>query len=144
VCLFDWSTLLPLTTPCSYTPPNYNTDPPSEFATGIHHPYGTQVMILHSQRRGVGHDTTYRNMNENRAPLTIMITVDEDSRMVPGTCLLPFRFSSHLIPSQVLLTCLQVSRSQRKPNFSAKPNVLLKRWLEISLTVSQVYHFPRN
>ncbi|KAJ7661063.1 hypothetical protein B0H14DRAFT_3700366 [Mycena olivaceomarginata] len=70
----------------SYTPPNYDTDPPSEFATGIHHPYGTQVMILHSQRRGVGHDTTYRNMNENRAPLTIMITVDEDSRMVPGPC----------------------------------------------------------
>ncbi|KAJ7472183.1 hypothetical protein FB451DRAFT_1471472 [Mycena latifolia] len=67
-----------------YTPPNYDTSPPSEFATGIHNPYGTQVMMLHSTPNGVGHDTTYHNMNQNRAPLTIMITIDENGRMVPG------------------------------------------------------------
>ncbi|KAF7362357.1 hypothetical protein MVEN_00582400 [Mycena venus] len=81
-----------------YHPPNYNTDPPSEFAAGIHHPYGTQVMILNSQKNGVGHDTTYRNMNENRAPLTIMITVDENSRMVPGFAYLSADIK---IPAQV-------------------------------------------
>lgn len=41
-------------------------------------------MILRSPKEGVGHDTTYRNMNENRAPLTIMVTLDEHARMVPG------------------------------------------------------------
>lgn len=41
-------------------------------------------MILQSQKEGVGHDSTYRNMNENRAPLTIMITLDENGHMVPG------------------------------------------------------------
>ncbi|KAJ7507648.1 hypothetical protein B0H11DRAFT_1902725 [Mycena galericulata] len=68
----------------SYSPPNYLTDPPTEFATGIHHEYGTQAMLLGAWKHGVGHDSTYRHMNENRAPLTIMITLDEEGRMVPG------------------------------------------------------------
>ncbi|KAJ7476115.1 hypothetical protein FB451DRAFT_1397463 [Mycena latifolia] len=67
-----------------YTPPNYTTDPPREFSTGIHHIYGTQVMLLWAWLYGIGHDSTYRHMNENRAPLTIMITLDTFGRMVPG------------------------------------------------------------
>ncbi|KAJ7109222.1 hypothetical protein C8R44DRAFT_884294 [Mycena epipterygia] len=67
-----------------YSPPNYETDPPREFRTGIRHPYGTQVMLLWAWLYGVGHDATYRHMNENRAPLTVMITLDPQGRMVPG------------------------------------------------------------
>ncbi|KAF7334731.1 hypothetical protein MSAN_02371400 [Mycena sanguinolenta] len=67
-----------------YTPPDYDQDPPRDFSTGIHHPYGTQSMLLWSSDQGVGHNATYRHMNENRAPLTIMITTDKDGRMVPG------------------------------------------------------------
>ncbi|KAJ7920773.1 hypothetical protein B0H13DRAFT_2656274 [Mycena leptocephala] len=64
----------------SCTEPNYDTDPPTEFATGV------------------GHDTTYRNMNKNRAPLTIMITLDENGRMVPGFAYLSADIK---IPTQV-------------------------------------------
>ncbi|KAJ7020794.1 hypothetical protein C8F04DRAFT_1316584 [Mycena alexandri] len=83
-----------------YTEPNYETDPPREFSTGIHHPYGTQVMLLLAWVNGVGLDSTYRHMNENRAPLTIMVTLDEKSRMVPGFAYLS---SDTTIETQVTL-----------------------------------------
>ncbi|KAJ7604744.1 hypothetical protein FB45DRAFT_699245, partial [Roridomyces roridus] len=57
--------------------------PPSQFATGIHHIYGTQCALLWGGRNGIGYGSTWANMNENRAPLTIMITVNEDECMVP-------------------------------------------------------------
>ncbi|KAJ7781395.1 hypothetical protein B0H16DRAFT_619059 [Mycena metata] len=66
-----------------YSPPNYATNPPTEFATGIKHVYGTQCALLYGGRNGVGYDTTWANMNENRAPTTIMITIDHYGRMVP-------------------------------------------------------------
>jgi hypothetical protein len=59
--------------------------------TGIHHPYGTQSMLLWAGKHGIGHDATYRHMNENRAPLTIMITVDGENRMVPGVWFIPHK-----------------------------------------------------
>ncbi|KAJ6621348.1 hypothetical protein B0H10DRAFT_2215280 [Mycena sp. CBHHK59/15] len=67
-----------------YSPPDYTMDPPRGFATGIHHPYGTQATLLWSRKHGVGHDSTCRNMNENRAPLTVIITLDAEGHMVPG------------------------------------------------------------
>ncbi|KAJ7178697.1 hypothetical protein C8R43DRAFT_1118068 [Mycena crocata] len=67
-----------------YTEPDYSTDPPRNFSTGIHHQYGTQAMLLWAWLHGIGLDSTYRHMNENRAPLTIMITLDSQGTMVPG------------------------------------------------------------
>ncbi|KAF8210510.1 hypothetical protein K438DRAFT_1904002 [Mycena galopus ATCC 62051] len=73
-------------------------NPPSGFSTGIHHPYGTQSMLLWSSVNGVGHDSTYRHMNENRAPLTIVDTLDDAARMVPGFAYLS---SDTTTPTQV-------------------------------------------
>ncbi|KAJ6466726.1 hypothetical protein C8R47DRAFT_36828 [Mycena vitilis] len=70
-----------------YHGPNYATNPPTEFATGIHHPYGTQCALLFGGRNGIGYDATWANMNENRAPVTFMITIDHTGRMVPCTLL---------------------------------------------------------
>ncbi|KAJ6488269.1 hypothetical protein C8R47DRAFT_1216070 [Mycena vitilis] len=67
-----------------YSEPDYTQNPPRGFSTGVHHAYGTQAMLLWAWTKGIGHDATYRHMNENRAPLTIMITLDEAGRMVPG------------------------------------------------------------
>ncbi|KAF8216157.1 hypothetical protein K438DRAFT_628804 [Mycena galopus ATCC 62051] len=81
-----------------YTEPNTAQNPPSGFSTGIHHPYGTQSMLLWSSVNGVGHDSTYRHMNENRAPLTIVDTLDDAARMVPGFAYLS---SDTTTPTQV-------------------------------------------
>ncbi|KAJ7270794.1 hypothetical protein C8J57DRAFT_292398 [Mycena rebaudengoi] len=89
-----------------YTEPDYAHDPPRNFATGIHNPFGTQVMILHGSKNGIGHDSTYRHMNENRAPLTIMITVDELGRMVPG-----FAYLSGDLTTETQITFLQETKA---------------------------------
>ncbi|KAJ7785929.1 hypothetical protein B0H16DRAFT_1445870 [Mycena metata] len=86
-----------------YTEPNYETDPPRQFSTGIHHPYGTQAMLLGAWEHGVGLDSTYRHMNENRAPLTIMITLDEKGRMVPGIFTFMFSVVTLLLTDEILI-----------------------------------------
>ncbi|THU75909.1 hypothetical protein K435DRAFT_813920, partial [Dendrothele bispora CBS 962.96] len=43
-----------------------------------------QVLLLNSRERGIGFDSSYRNKNENRAPVTFITTVDHNRRMVPG------------------------------------------------------------
>ena len=68
----------------SYTPPNYNTDPPSNFATGIQHPFAIQAILLWSGQHGVGLDSSHHHKNENRAPVTFITTIDENSHMLPG------------------------------------------------------------
>lgn len=57
-------------------------------------------MLLWAWLYGIGHDATYRHMNENRAPLTIMITLDTLGRMVPGNESSPSLSKSlaHFIP----------------------------------------------
>ncbi|KAJ7128853.1 hypothetical protein C8R46DRAFT_1331939 [Mycena filopes] len=81
-----------------YCPPNYDTNPPTEFATGIQHAYGTQSALLYGGRHGIGYDTTWANMNENRAPVTIMTTIDHNARMVPCFAYLSANITS---PTQV-------------------------------------------
>jgi len=68
----------------SFTPPNYDTDPPSNFATGIQHPFAVQAILLWSGQHGVGLDSSHRHKNENRAPVTFITTIDENSHMLPG------------------------------------------------------------
>src|ERR1700753_3702058 len=41
--------------------------------------------ILHGMIRGIGLDSTWRNMSQNFAPLTFMVTQTAEGRMVPGT-----------------------------------------------------------
>ncbi|KZP15732.1 hypothetical protein FIBSPDRAFT_958571 [Athelia psychrophila] len=67
-----------------FDPPDMSTDPPSGFATGIKHPYAVQSLLLWARKEGLGLDSTWRHMNENRAPVTFVTTVDDNGRMVPG------------------------------------------------------------
>ncbi|KAJ3505246.1 hypothetical protein NLJ89_g7517 [Agrocybe chaxingu] len=67
-----------------YSPPDYTTDPPTNFATGIQHPFAIQSLILWSHANGVGFDSSYCHKNENRAPVTFLTTIDDNSHMIPG------------------------------------------------------------
>ncbi|KAF9472489.1 hypothetical protein BDN70DRAFT_770254, partial [Pholiota conissans] len=58
--------------------------PPSNFATGIQHPFAIQSLILWSGQNGVGFDSSYRHKNENRAPVTFITTIDDNAHMIPG------------------------------------------------------------
>lgn len=69
----------------SFSPPDYSTDPPSNFATGITNPYAVQALLLEGGENGAGLDECWRNMNQNRAPITLMTTINRNGRMLPGT-----------------------------------------------------------
>jgi len=76
----------------SYTPPDYDTNPPSKFATGIQHPFALQVLLRYSRQNGVGLDSSYRHKNENRAPVTFLTTIDENSHMLPGISFITLKY----------------------------------------------------
>ena len=40
--------------------------------------------IMHSGERGLGLDSSWRHKNEDRCPLTALVTVDEKHHMLPG------------------------------------------------------------
>jgi hypothetical protein len=46
--------------------------------------YGLDNAILHCTARGIGLDSTWRNMNEHFAPMTFLVTENENGRMVPS------------------------------------------------------------
>ncbi|KAF7357048.1 hypothetical protein MVEN_01041600 [Mycena venus] len=67
-----------------YSAPDPTTDPPTNFATGITNTYAEQSLILYSAVNGVGLDECWRNMNQNRAPVTLLTTINDNERMLPG------------------------------------------------------------
>jgi hypothetical protein len=48
--------------------------------------WSTDSAILHTRERGVGFDSSHRNLNENFAPVTLITTTNEYGRMVPSEC----------------------------------------------------------
>ncbi|THV02008.1 hypothetical protein K435DRAFT_792949, partial [Dendrothele bispora CBS 962.96] len=63
----------------------YDTSMPSvKFQVGIKNDYCIQNMLLYARKNGLGLDSSYRNKNENRAPVTFLVTVDKNQRMLPG------------------------------------------------------------
>ncbi|THU85900.1 hypothetical protein K435DRAFT_868810 [Dendrothele bispora CBS 962.96] len=75
--------------------------PKPRFQLGIKNPYCLQVLLLYGCRYGLGFDSSYRNKNENRAPLTFLTTVDDNQRMLPGPV-----FLSGDVTSETLTTFL--------------------------------------
>ena len=45
--------------------------------------WSTDSGILHTHERGVGFDSSHRNLNENFALVTLMTTINEFGQMVP-------------------------------------------------------------
>lgn len=43
-------------------------------------------MIFNAPDRGLAIDSCHRNKNENRAPVTLVISVNEHNNLVPGAC----------------------------------------------------------
>lgn len=40
--------------------------------------------MLYGRNNGIAIDSSWRHKNENRAPLTLMVTVDNQEHMLPG------------------------------------------------------------
>jgi hypothetical protein len=68
----------------SYQPHDPNAHTPTELLCAASDAYSLDSLILHSYERGVGLDSSWRHLNDNFAPLTLITTVTERSRMVPG------------------------------------------------------------
>lgn len=56
----------------------------SEFTCGITDEFSLESLILHTRQRGLAMDSSWRNKNENRAAMTILITVNSADHMLPG------------------------------------------------------------
>ncbi|KAF5343861.1 hypothetical protein D9758_015888 [Tetrapyrgos nigripes] len=56
-----------------------------KFQVGIKNDYCVQNMVLYARANGLGLDSSYRNKNEDRAPVTFLVTLDKNKRMLPGT-----------------------------------------------------------
>jgi hypothetical protein len=67
-----------------YSPHNPQGVPPTELQCAGTDSFSLESILLHSYERGVGLDSSWRHLNENFAPLTLITTVTERSRMVPG------------------------------------------------------------
>lgn len=46
--------------------------------------FGLDMAILYSMDNGLGMDTSWRNKNAHRAPMTVVSTVNAAGRMLPG------------------------------------------------------------
>ena len=46
--------------------------------------FSLQALILNSAKRGFAIDATWRNTNENRAALTLVVAVDHEFHLIPG------------------------------------------------------------
>lgn len=89
----------------SFSPPDESSDPPTGFATGIKSDHCVQSLIRWGSLNGVGLDSSWRNKNENRAPVTFLTTVDENERMMPGTHIIFGFYTSLMLDSpQALYT----------------------------------------
>ncbi|KZP10645.1 hypothetical protein FIBSPDRAFT_962953 [Athelia psychrophila] len=95
-----------------FDPPDMSTNPPSGFATGIKARYALQALLLYARRYGVGLDSTWRHMNENRAPVTFVTTLDSEEHMVPG----PVYISSDVTADTIIL---YLSKSSRTSSFTS-------------------------
>lgn len=79
---------------CSFRGPNTdNPNPsptvssktsPSKFATGLRNDFALQNLILFGEDHGCGLDSSHRNKNELRAPVTLLTTLNDAKHMVPG------------------------------------------------------------
>lgn len=71
--------------PGSYTP--FDPKEPhaqSSFSCAFTDDFSLESLILHSRTNGCAMDSSYRNKNENRAPMTLLITVNAHQHMLPG------------------------------------------------------------
>ena len=58
--------------------------PDSPFVVGMATLGSICRLILHGGDNGVCFDSSWRSMNENRAPVTFLVTIDDEGHMQPG------------------------------------------------------------
>ncbi len=69
----------------SYTPHDLDLpDALSQFTVALTDDFSMDSLILHGADRGWALDSSWRNKNENRAAVTLLIAVDEQYHAVPG------------------------------------------------------------
>ncbi|KIJ31481.1 hypothetical protein M422DRAFT_266859 [Sphaerobolus stellatus SS14] len=65
-------------------------------------------IILHGSQDGIGIDTSWRNMNENRAGVTFITGVDENGHLVPCSALLSANIKAETLKEYLVQTEIQV------------------------------------
>ncbi len=56
----------------------------SSFTCGFKDGFTLDSLIMYALKNGIGLDSCWRHKNENRAPMTMIITVDDHNHFVPG------------------------------------------------------------
>jgi hypothetical protein len=82
VSVHQYYTIFQLSPLCRYQPYDKNAHRPLEFLVTA--PSGLAAAILNCHQRGIALDSSWRHKNQNVAPLSLLTTVDESNKMVPG------------------------------------------------------------
>ena len=67
-----------------FRPHNDQATPPTKFSVAITNAFAMEQLIIHGRDMGVALDSSWRNKNENRAPLTFLVTINGQRHCVPG------------------------------------------------------------
>lgn len=59
-------------------------DPPKRFSAGTTDDFSLESMLLYGGTNGMALDSSHRHKNEQRAPVTFFVTVNDQQHMVPG------------------------------------------------------------
>ncbi|KZV90368.1 hypothetical protein EXIGLDRAFT_837845 [Exidia glandulosa HHB12029] len=62
--------------------------PPKKFSVAIADAYELETLMLFAEENGICLDSSWRHKNENRAPLTMLATVNNEAHFVPGAAYL--------------------------------------------------------
>ncbi|KIJ40861.1 hypothetical protein M422DRAFT_256022 [Sphaerobolus stellatus SS14] len=83
-------------------------DSMSRFTCAMANRWTLENIILHGSQDGIGIDTSWRNMNENRAGVTFITGVDENGHLVPCSALLSANIKAETLKEYLVQTEIQV------------------------------------
>ncbi|EJD36355.1 hypothetical protein AURDEDRAFT_174552 [Auricularia subglabra TFB-10046 SS5] len=81
--------------------------PPTKFSVAIADQFELETLILYSGTNGLCMDSSWRHKNENRAPLTMVATVNNEEHFVPGAAYL-----SEDVKTETLARFLQETKNR--------------------------------
>ncbi|KIJ38834.1 hypothetical protein M422DRAFT_258481 [Sphaerobolus stellatus SS14] len=80
----------------------------SKFTCAMTNRWTLENIILHGSQDGIGIDTSWRNMNENRAGVTFITGVDRNGHLVPCSALLSANIKVETLRNYLMQTEQQV------------------------------------
>lgn len=108
ICVYSYSRRISTDTRKRFQKHDPTATPPTKFGIAMTDDFAMESLILHANSMGCALDSSWRHKNENRAPLTFLMTINNQLHCVPGLFLYSSLITSHI----VCRSCTTLSRYQ--------------------------------